>query len=201
MNTSTLALHTCTLKAKVIINYSLNAANMVMNLCRNFVMLPSSLGYWKDSWLDLCTTANLARFQCSHKRCKQRRPLWPSSVFFFYSNMNTSISHPYATHAVPPCRRTQRNKRKNTCRLFYVWSPLWGNIPPSSINWGGLAAVINWHGFNVNPGADPPSLKLQWIFSYESGSDKLAHAPSSARHPRIWERQLNRRTQVSQICR
>lgn len=171
-----------------------------MNLCRNFVMLPSSLGHWKDSWLDLCTTANLARFQCSHKRCKQRRPLWPSSVFFI--QIWTPPSHIPTQHMrSPQCRRTQRNERKNTCRLFHVWSPLWGNIPPSSIHWGGLAAVINWHGFNVNPGADPPSLKLQWIFSYESGSDKLAQAPSSAHHPQIWERQLNGRTQVSQVCR
>lgn len=40
--------------------------------------------------------------------------------------------------------------------------------------------MINWHGLNVNPGADPPSPQRVRILLYEEGrSDKVAQSPSS----------------------
>lgn len=49
------------------INYSHSAANMVMSLSRNFAEFFSSLDYFRDSLLYLCTPANLATFHAAIK--------------------------------------------------------------------------------------------------------------------------------------
>lgn len=53
--------------------------------------------------------------------------------------------------------------------------------------------MINWHGLNVNPGADSPSLEPLGISSYENSSDKLVQAPYSAHNLYVWEDNLTDR--------
>lgn len=126
-------------KARAIINYSLNAANMVMSSLKklgNVIFLPRLLKRFMTLSLHY---SRVGQLPISHKICKQRFPLWPF-LFFFNSNVNKPISCPYVT-PTPQC--TQRGgwiKKKNACHLFYVCTrgPLCGNMPPGRIHWGGL---------------------------------------------------------------
>lgn len=61
-----------------------------MNRSRNFVMLVSSSGHWKDSWLYLCTTAYLANF---HAAIKGANNGFFMNILYFLIQISTRPSH------------------------------------------------------------------------------------------------------------
>lgn len=126
------------------------------SLSRNFVMPPPPIGCWGDSWVYLCTTATLASFPCSHKRCKQWLSLWPFSI-------------------------SGNARKKPHLSVFPFLLPEVHSeaICPPVVS----TVVINWHGLNVNL---EQTHTLQWVSSYENRSDKLVQGPPSAHNLYVW---------------
>lgn len=144
-------------------------------------MLLSSLDYWRDSLLYLFTTANLDSL---HGTIKGANNGVLTLLYYFLLLLKNEHDQPTPLQYMQRRCIIAKEMKAETCVIgsSCARGSLSSNKPPSRICLGWAAVVINWHGLNVNSGADPRSLELQWISSYENRSDKLVKAPFSAEH-------------------